>query len=137
MARVLQLYVPGGSAAGTAASVSGVPSVISPGTGAVVAASEGSDVREAAVATVESPRQNPTSQISPLAPRPLMPSSRNYRPPFPRLVPAGGLPGSCADCLSFKAIYGVQRAVWPLWIGSMDAVQRLGHRYRGEGNLVC
>ena len=59
---------------------------------AVVAASEGSDVREAAVATVESPRQNPTSQISPLAPRPLMPSSRNYRPPFPRLVPAGGLP---------------------------------------------
>jgi len=58
---------------------------------AVVAASEGSDVREAAVATVE-PRQSPTSQGSPLAPRPLMPPSRNYRPPFPRLVPAGGFP---------------------------------------------
>ena len=58
---------------------------------AVAAASEGSDVRETAVAAVEPPQQGLAPQPSALAPRTLIPS-RNYRSPFQRLVPAGGLP---------------------------------------------
>jgi len=58
---------------------------------AVAAASGGFDVRETAVASVEPPQQGLASQPSALAPKTLMPS-RNYRSPFQRLVPAGGLP---------------------------------------------
>jgi len=58
---------------------------------AAVAASGGFDVRETAVASVEPPQQGLASQPSALAPKTLMPS-RNYRSPFQRLVPAGGLP---------------------------------------------
>ena len=59
---------------------------------AVAAAAEGSDARETAVASAEPPRNSPTPQLSTLAPRTLMLPSRNYRSPFQRLVPAGGLP---------------------------------------------
>jgi len=59
---------------------------------AVAVAAGSSDVREAAVASVEAPPQGLTPQPSAFVPRTLMPPSRNYRSPFQRLVPAGGLP---------------------------------------------
>jgi len=59
---------------------------------AVASMPEASEVREAAVASTNPTQQGPTPQRSPLFPRMIMPPSRNYRSPFQRLVPPGGLP---------------------------------------------